>query len=415
MNCPSCGSAEFVINNPCPDCGHSISPGEQMETVQQFFTESGRPLRPKKPVACTIGEVFGERYRVDALLGRGGMGSVYRVFDLVDKEERALKILHEGASEGEGAERFLREVEILSRIDHPSVLRVFAWGGQDTQLYFVAEYVEGDDLRKAMMNRPHWPAEEAAQIGGAVAEGLGEAHKLSIVHRDVKPHNIILADDGTVKLLDFGVARARVDGMPTLTKTGMVLGTPEYMSPEQFEGKKVEPPSDVYSLGVILYQMLTGELPFVGNRMEIAIRVLTETVVPPRLCRDDVPVWLDHIVMKCLQRDMKKRYSSAVELAADLKSPRQPGKLRMTWLAGGDGILEDPAGAWEWDLVLSSFREKPDWEIGMALRFSGLLYRLVEKTAPTESMRRWNYHFRYWPNDGIIIQRVTNYDPEKKA
>lgn len=409
IRCPSCGFARAVEGKSCPSCG-AVAPSDNMETIAQYDTESGRPLGARKVVALTIGDVFSERYRVDALLGRGGMGTVYRVFDLVDQQDRALKILHEGAMEGEGAERFLREIEILSRITHPAVPRVFAWGGQDRQLYFVAEYVDGFDLRTIMQKQEQrWAPQEAARLVADVAEALGQAHELNIVHRDIKPQNIILCDDGSAKLLDFGVARARGAGMQTLTKTGMVLGTPEYMSPEQFEGKKVEPPSDVYSLGVILYQMLTGDLPFIGNRMEIAIRILTESVTPPRLVRNDVPVWLDHIILKCLQRDLKKRYANASELAADLKQTREPGKPKMTWLPGGDGILEDPAGAWEWDLVLSCFKEKPEWKQGMALRFSGFLYRLQEVAPPNDAMRRWNYHFNYWPNDGILISRVLSY------
>jgi serine/threonine-protein kinase len=336
------------------------------------------------------------------------MGSVYRVFDLVDKQERSLKILHEGVAQGEGGERFLREIEILSRINHPGVPRVYSWGGQDTQLYFVAEYVRGHDLKTKMKLRNIWPPEEAASLIASVAEALAQAHAQSIVHRDVKPQNIVIADDGSVKLLDFGVAHARGEGMRTLTKTGMVLGTPEYMSPEQFEGKKVEPPSDVYALGVILYQLLTRDPPFSGNRMEIAIRILTESVSPPRLIRNGIPVWLDRIVMKCLQRDLKKRYPSAAELAADLKSTRESGKPKMNWLEGGDGVLEDPSGSWEWDLVLSSSKEKEDWVEGIGLRFSDMLYKLRKISPPDETMRRWTYHFSYWPK-GEVVRRLLDY------
>lgn len=408
FRCPSCGFASSAEAPSCPSCGARRSIGDA-ETIQQFFSEDGHASGQKKPVTCEIGTVFADRYRVDALLGRGGMGSVYRVFDLVDEQERALKILHEGATQGDGTDRFLREIEILSRIDHPGVPRVYAWGGQDTQLYFVAEYVEGRDLKTRMESRRNWPPEEAATLVAAVADALAQAHQLNIVHRDVKPQNIVIADDGTVKLLDFGVARARGAGMQTLTKTGMILGTPEYMSPEQYEGKKVEPASDIYALGVILYQLLTGEPPFRGNRMEIAIRILTETVTPPRMHQPEVPVWLDQVAMKCLHRDARKRYPSAVELVADLTKVREPGKLRMTWLPGGDGVLEDPSGLWEWDLVLSSSKEKA-WEDGLGLRFSDLLYMLRKISPPGESMRRWTYYFTYWPKNEVI-RRVIPYEP----
>src|SRR5262249_20000429 len=131
-----------------------------------------------------------------------------------------------------------------------------------SQLYFVAEFIDGRDLKTEMVKREEaWPPEEAAKLGAAIAEALAEAHKMKVVHRDVKPQNIIISDDGSVRLLDFGVARAQGQGMQTLTKTGMILGTPEYMSPEQFGSNKVEAPSDVYSLGVVLYELVTGQLP----------------------------------------------------------------------------------------------------------------------------------------------------------
>ena len=159
---------------------------------------------------------------------------------------------------------------------------------------------------------------------------------MKVVHRDVKPQNIIISDDGSVRLLDFGVARAQGQGMETLTKTGMILGTPEYMSPEQFGSHKVEAPSDVYSLGVVLYELVTGQLPFSGHPMDIALKIVTEPVAPPRTINRDVPAWLDRIILKCLQKDLKKRYLSALELAADLKHVRETGRPKMEWLPGGD-------------------------------------------------------------------------------
>lgn len=365
--------------------------------------------------SLSVGSVFVDRYRIDERVGRGGMGTVYRVFDLVDQEERALKMLHENVTLKEGAERFLREIEILSHINHPSVPRVFSWGGKDTQMYFVAEFVRGYDLKARMKQQQRvWQPQEAADLIATLAEAVAEAHKLHIVHRDVKPQNVILCEDGSVKLLDFGVAHSRAGGMQTITKTGAILGTPEYMSPEQFKGEKVEPPSDVYSMGLILYQLLTGDLPFGGNKMEIAIRILTESVTPPRAIRNEIPVWLDHIVMKCLQRDMKSRYPTAAELAADLKKVRQPGKPKMTWLPGGDGVLDDPSGEWEWDLVLSTSHEKDGWLEGIGLRFAGILYRLQKISPPAESTRRWTYHFRYWPR-AEVIRRLIDYESEQST
>jgi serine/threonine protein kinase len=412
FQCPTCGSKRIEEGKPCPVCRTNIDSFRDSSTVVQSLDT---PFAGFTVTANTLpqGSMFANRFRIEELVGRGGMGSVYRVFDTQDQEDRALKILHAGFQGDDGSDRFRREIEILSKIDHPAVPKIFDWGSEGSQLYFVAEFIDGRDLKTEMAKREEaWPPEEAAKLGAAIAEALAEAHKMKVVHRDVKPQNIIIADDGSVRLLDFGVARAQGQGMQTLTKTGMILGTPEYMSPEQFGSHKVEAPSDVYSLGVVLYELVTGQLPFSGHPMDIALKIVTEPVPPPRTINRDVPAWLDRIILKCLQKDLKKRYMSALELAADLKHVRETGRPKMEWLPGGDAIVHDLAGTAECDLVLSSSKEKDNWEEGVGLHFGDMLYRLDEIIPPDEKMKRWFYCFSYWPPEQVARQ-VIDYETDR--
>ena len=207
--------------------------------------------------------MFGERYRVVSLLGSGGMGQVFRVEDQTSGQALALKVLRPlDGDDGDRVRRFQREIQILTRIQHPAVLRILDWGDSPAGLYFVTELVDGEDLKLAIRRRGPWPAAEAAALGATLADALAAAHAQGVVHRDVKPNNVMIARDGSVRLLDFGLARGAGIDLTTLTRTGTILGTPGYMSPEQFDAHGVDERSDLYSLGVVLFEVLTGRLPF---------------------------------------------------------------------------------------------------------------------------------------------------------
>jgi serine/threonine-protein kinase len=231
--CDSCGFENAEPGKPCPLCGASevVPATEEMSTL----------LSPGTPtptaggaggVAVSEGQVLGERYRIDCLLGRGGMGQVFRVTDLSTGQTLALKILR--PVEGDDADRvrrFQREIQILTRIQHPAVLQIRDWGESPAGLFFVTELLDGEDLKVAIRRRGPFPPPEAAALGATLAEALAAAHARGVVHRDVKPNNVMIGRDGSVRLLDFGLARGAGIDVATLTRTGTILGTPGYMSP----------------------------------------------------------------------------------------------------------------------------------------------------------------------------------------
>jgi serine/threonine protein kinase len=353
---------------------------------------------------------------VSALLGSGGMGQVFRVEDQTSGQTLALKVLHPlDNDDSDRVRRFQREIQILTRIRHPAVLRILDWGTSPTGLYFVTELVDGEDLKLVIRKRGPWPATEAAPLGATLADALAAAHAQGVVHRDVKPNNVMLARDGTVRLLDFGLARGSGIDVTTLTRTGTMLGTPGYMSPEQFDAHGVDERSDLYSLGVVLFEMLTGRLPFGGQTpIAVALAHKSETPPLPRTIRPGVPAWIERIVMRCLEKQPEKRYANALELAAELRRPRSGAVPRLRSLPGGDGVVLDPGEATDWALVLTSAREKTGWSEGMALRFEDRHYRLVRAQAPSSAGGPWTYRFAAWP-EGEIFRRLVDYEQDQSA
>ncbi|MCG6923882.1 MAG: serine/threonine protein kinase [Acidobacteria bacterium] len=299
-----------------------------------------------------------------------------------------------------------------ARVRHPSVVRILDWGESPTGMFLVTELVDGEDLKTVIRRRrvgdPFAPA-EAAALGATLADALAAAHAQGIVHRDVKPGNVMVARDGAVKLLDFGLARGVGIDLTTLTRTGMIVGTPGYMSPEQFDGRGVDELSDIYSLGVVLYEILTGRLPFrAPTPIAVALAHKTEPPRSVRLIRGAVPVWIDRIVLQCLEKDPARRFASASELASALRRPHRGG-LRRRGLPTGDWVVEDPAQTTDWALVLEAPKEKAGWVTGQALRFEERYYRLEECRAPGSSRQPWTYHFVTWP-EGEVFRRLVDYE-----
>jgi len=397
----------------CPLCGEAPTPPpvqDEVPTLSVDTEEGGRRSAAAPGTRYPVGHCFAGRYRIDAFLGSGGMGRVYKVFDLKEERVLALKTLLPWVMESpEAVERFRREVTMLGRIEHPAVPRVFGWGQHLGEYFFAAEFVDGKDLHELTRERGRWPVDEAAQCVATVAEALHAAHEQGIVHRDVKPHNIMIATDGSVHLVDFGVARGVGLDLKTITASGMVVGTPEYMAPEQLDSHRVDRRSDIYSLGVVLFELAIGRPPFEGETpMSVAWLHRTEPPPLPRSLRPDLPAWLERVVLKCLEKDPVRRFATAAALAAELRRER-PGRPTRRALPSGDLVLEDESETTDWALVLASREEKLRWALGMALRFADRHYRLEEICPPLSRSDRWVYRFSQW-NPDEVFRRLVDYE-----
>ncbi len=280
--------------------------------------------RPPQP-----GDLIADRYELEELVGTGGMSTVFRARDRQLERLVAIKILHEHyAEDPEYLERFRREARAVARLSHPNIVTVIDRGADDGRQYIVFENVEGENLKELVVRSGPLPVRQALELAVAVADGLAFAHGQGLVHRDVKPQNVLLSSEGEVKVTDFGIARSlHVDhGM---TQTGTVLGTGEYLAPEQASGKPVSPATDVYSLGVVLWELLAGDVPFTGdNFVAVALRHVNEPLPSLRARRPDVSPRLEAAVERALAKDPAQRFPSmaafAEELRACLAEPEAP-------------------------------------------------------------------------------------------
>ena len=267
------------------------------------------------------GELIAGRYELEELVGTGGMSSVYRAHDRQLERNVALKVLHERlGADDEHVSRFRHEARAVAQLSHPNVVTVIDRFEEGGRQYIVFEYVDGENLKQLLDGTGPLPARRALEIALAVADGLAYAHEHGVVHRDVKPQNVLLSRDGEIKVTDFGIARS-LDAESGLTLTGTVLGTSSYLSPEQASGLRVTPAADVYSLGVVLYELLAGEVPFPGgNQVVVALKHVNEP--PPSLLerRPDVPARLAAAVALALQKDPERRFASMAAFAAELRA-----------------------------------------------------------------------------------------------
>jgi serine/threonine-protein kinase len=259
------------------------------------------------------------RYELTHLVARGGMAQVYRAVDLQLDRPVALKVLFPELSVDKTfVERFRREAQAAANLSHPNIVPVFDWGEDDGVYFIVMEYVDGRSLSAVLRDPQKLPPNQIAQIGAGVAAALAFAHRHGVVHRDVKPGNILITPDGEVKVTDFGIARA-MNTEESLTQTGAVMGTAAYFSPEQAEGKTVDARSDIYSLGVVLYEMAVGRPPFTGDSpVAVASKHVRDQPVLPRVANPACPAALEAVIMKAMAKDPAGRYGSAEEMRADL-------------------------------------------------------------------------------------------------
>jgi eukaryotic-like serine/threonine-protein kinase len=264
--------------------------------------------------------VFADRYEISARIGRGGMADVFLAHDRLLDRKVAVKVLFpEFATDALFVQRFRREAQAAANLTHPNVVGVYDWGEQSGTYFMVMEYVKGRTLADILRDEHTISSERAATIAGDVAAALSVAHRSGLVHRDVKPGNILVSDRGDVKVADFGISRS-ISGESDLTQTGSVMGTATYFSPEQAQGLQPDTRSDLYSLGVVLYEMVTGRPPFTGdNPVAIAYKQVHEMPAAPTKVNPNIPTAFEQIIRKLLQKDPNKRMQRAEDLQADLK------------------------------------------------------------------------------------------------
>ena len=267
-------------------------------------------------------QAVADRYQVERELGRGGMATVYLATDVRHDRRVAIKVLHPDLSATIGAERFEREIKLAARLQHPHILGLYDSGNAGGLLYYVMPFVEGESVRERLERDRQLPIEDALQITLEVADALGYAHAQNIIHRDIKPENVMLTN-GHALVADFGIARARTEaGQQRLTQTGMAVGTPLYMSPEQSTGDTVGPAADIYSLGCMLYEMLAGEPPFTGpNAMAIMAKHAMEAVPSVRIVRPSVPEEVEEAILAAMEKSAADRPRSSAEFCEILGTP----------------------------------------------------------------------------------------------
>ncbi|MEJ8544471.1 Stk1 family PASTA domain-containing Ser/Thr kinase [Brevibacillus borstelensis] len=273
------------------------------------------------------GQRLGGRYQLEARVGGGGMAIVYKARDLVLNRPVAVKVLRsQFGTDEDFVTRFRREAQAVASLSHPNVVGVYDVGQDGDTHYMVMEYVEGYTLKELINRNGAIPVEDAVEIAAEICDALEHAHANQIIHRDIKPHNILIGKNGRIKVTDFGIARAVTS--TTITHTNSVLGSVHYFSPEQARGGITAEKSDIYSLGIVLYEMVTGKLPFSGDSpISVALKHLQEPLPEPRQVNPDIPQSVENVILKALVKDPTLRYASAREMLEDLETCLLPERL----------------------------------------------------------------------------------------
>ena len=299
---------------PAPGCGGAES----------AIPPAPLPANPSGTLAP--GTEFGPRYRIESLLGRGGMGAVYKAYDKELNRVVALKLVRpELTADASSMQRFKQELLLASKISHKNILRIHDLGDVEGVKFISMAYVEGEDLHHALEREKRLPLARALNITRQLCAALDAAHAEGVVHRDLKPQNILIDQADNAYVSDFGLAKSLERSAAIMTRTGEVLGTPRYMSPEQVEGKPADHRSDIYSLGLIAYEMVTGDLPFQGDSaLQVMYQRVTDKPKSPKEVNPDLPDYLVRIILRCLERDPELRYQQARDVLHDLESEVAP-------------------------------------------------------------------------------------------
>ncbi|MDF2628899.1 MAG: serine/threonine protein kinase [Symbiobacteriaceae bacterium] len=291
-----------------------------------------------------IGKVFANRYRIEERIGGGGMSLVYRAYDQQLDRAVAVKVLRgQFGSDEDFVRRFRREAQNAASLSHPNVVQIYDVGRDDEQYFIVMELVEGQTLKELINAQGPLPIAEASRIAMEILAALSHAHNNRIVHRDIKPHNILIARDGRVKVTDFGIARATTTD--TVTHTGSIMGSAHYFSPEQANGLPTDEKSDIYSTGIVLYEMVTAAVPFQGDSpISVALKHIRDRVVPPSSRNSEVPAELDVIILRALEKEQEDRYPSADAMREVLEQFAIDHAAGRTHMSSGDFPTMDLRG-----------------------------------------------------------------------
>ncbi|MFL6202011.1 MAG: protein kinase domain-containing protein, partial [Thermoanaerobaculia bacterium] len=359
--CPACGRSNSEFDSQCSSCGAALPlPSAEATTLIE-----GHPLPPRftreEASASREDPLLGRQishFRIQSLLGRGGMGVVYQAIDLELGRVVALKFLSHATRSPRDEARFHREARAAAALDHPNIGTIYEVGEREGRRFIAMAFYDGETLAARISREPgsRLPIAEAASIAGQLASALAAAHAAGVVHRDLKPENVMITRDGRVKLLDFGLAKWAE--APTVTEQGVVVGTAAYMAPEQLRGEESGAAGDLWAFGVVLYQMLTGERPFGGERKGMVHAILFEDPPPLHELRPDVPEALERIANRCLAKEPEERFPDAASILAELSAaglwesgttsaslPARPGSRRSRWPWLAAAVLLLLAGA----------------------------------------------------------------------